>query len=63
MTLNEYTAEVNRLARLECDRINSIPGPIFGAVHHDFPESMMEYFFDRGFSPEAVLQATMGKSR
>jgi hypothetical protein len=53
-----FTAEVNRLCKEECDRINADPKAIFGGEHTDYPEAMMKLYFDQGHSPESAI-ATM----
>lgn len=55
MTLSEYTKKVNDLAKLHCERLNSIPN-VFKAVHHDFCEEMMKYHYDQGQSVEEALE-------
>ena len=52
MALNEFTAEVNRIAH---EQVAAQPKGLFGAVHVNYPESMMAYYFERGFTPEQVL--------
>jgi len=55
MTLTDFTEAVNRLARAECDDINA-KGNIFAAVHHDFPESMMRYYHEKGMTPQEAFE-------
>jgi hypothetical protein len=50
MTLTEYTAEVNRMAREDAAFANR-GDRLFAAVHHDYPESMMEYYRNSGLTP------------
>lgn len=54
-TLTEFTLAVNNLAHKDCDMENNQPNNIFKAIHHDFPESMMEHYYRDGYSPRQVL--------
>lgn len=54
--LTAFTAEVNRLARAQAGTINATnTGSPFRAVHHDFPESMLRHYFDKGVTPQEAL--------
>ena len=54
--LIEFTNEVNRLCKEECDRINADPKAIFGAEHHDYQIGMMKLYFDRGYTPAETIE-------
>jgi hypothetical protein len=53
-TLQSYTLAVNNLARKDCEIINNKPR-MFKGVHHDFPERMMEYYWEQNYTPRQVL--------
>lgn len=53
-TLQSYTLAVNNLARKDCEAINNKPR-MFKGVRHDFPERMMEYYWEQNYTPRQVL--------
>ena len=59
MTLTQYTAAVNKIARDRAQELNDkhANGEIlFGAFHHDFPEGMMKYYHDNGITPAEAVE-------
>ena len=55
-TLTEFTLAVNNLARKDCDLENDNPKNMFKAVHHDFPERMMEHYYRDGYTPPSSFK-------
>ena len=55
-SLQSYTLAVNNLARMDCEIINSKP-KMFKAVHHDFPETMLDNYMQCGYTPRQVLNS------
>ena len=53
-SLQSYTLAVNNLARKDCEIINNKPR-MFKGVHHDFPERMMEYYYEKGLTPRQSI--------
>ena len=60
-TLKSYTDAVNKLSRKDCDKIK--PSSIFGYYHHDFPESMMKYYFEQGLTPRQAIDSINREAR
>jgi hypothetical protein len=46
---------VNKLAHRNCQLINKELNMMFLAVHHDFPESMIEFYFNNKLTPQQTL--------
>lgn len=57
-TLKAFTKAVNALARADAEAMNADGGyaSMFKAVHHDFPEAMMEHYFNEGYEPREVIE-------
>jgi hypothetical protein len=55
-TLRSFTATVNGIARRQCDLLNQKFGP-FSALHHDYPESMLKYYYEAGYTVDQTLDA------
>ena len=55
-TLKAFTEQVNRLNKEECDALNK-KNNLFFAEHFPYPESMMEYYFKNGFTPQQVIDS------
>jgi hypothetical protein len=53
--LQKFCKKVNELAQKQCDEMNK-QGHLFPAVHNEFPESMLKYYFDLGISPKKTLE-------
>ena len=65
MSINEFAALVNGLARGHCDDINAArPNALFKAVHRDYPEAMLAHYHARGLTPTQALAeiVSTGKS-
>ena len=50
-SLAEYTKAVNALAHKDAAKCKGI----FRGVHHDFPERMMERYWEQNYTPRQVL--------
>lgn len=57
MTAKEYVAEMNRLSREECERLNNDSTRLFGAQHFDYPECFAQMYMDEGLTPAQALEA------
>ena len=59
MNLTEFTQRVNQLRQEYTDEFNkNVPRSVlFKAVHVGYPESMMKYYYNHGYTPENVLEA------
>jgi hypothetical protein len=55
-TLKAFTEQVNKLNKEECDALNK-ENNLFFAGHVPYPESMMEYYFKNGFTPQNVIDS------
>ena len=57
MTFRTFCDAMNYLAGKACERANRTKaGAPFAAVHHTFPDSMLETYFKEGKSPEETLK-------
>jgi hypothetical protein len=50
-TLTEFTKAVNALAQKDAAKSTGI----FKGVHYDFPERMLEHYWNDGYTPRQVL--------
>ncbi len=56
MTLKQFCKAVNDLGRAQVARLNRKPNRLFGAQHFEFPESMLEFEYKQGTSPEDTFK-------
>ena len=56
MTLKQFTDKVNELNKMECDALNK-KNNLFFAEAILYPESMMEYYFKNGYTPQRVIDS------
>ena len=64
MSINEYAALVNGLARGHCDDINAArPNALFKAVHSDYPEAMLAHYHAHGLTPTQALEEILGEGK
>ena len=59
MNLTEFTAAVNALERAKVEKLNEkyrAGELLFGAKHHEYPESMLSYYFNAGMTPEQAVR-------
>lgn len=58
MELKAFTAEVNGVAKAHAAKLSAkfkAGKAMFGATHFDYPEEMMEYYHQRGITPEQAF--------
>lgn len=54
-SLKSFSLAVNQLAHEEANQINNTSSSPFKAIHYDFPESMLKYYFELGMSPRQTI--------
>ena len=58
LTLTEFTAEVNQIAQKATETYNlTNPSALNKAVHHNFPERMIFFYYDNGYTPQTAYKA------
>lgn len=58
--LAAFAAEVNRLGRVEVERINNEfeeGKRCFRAVHNEYPEAMLQWYWNQGYTPKRALKS------
>jgi len=65
MTLKQYAKEVNKIYKAEVKEINKKFKKgllLFGAVHFDYPEYMLDFYQKQGFTPQQAIKAIREES-
>ena len=54
-TLEGFCAEVNRIEKEKCDRLNAEPDRLFAAQFCRLPEEMLQIYWRQGYLPQEAL--------